>query len=345
MMDKIPADPLLTPRHRKTGVELLRAVRRLYNNTPPKTEGTMNWDTIAWIALFTLGAALIGGGLVLYMQTRRAGWRALGMSFVAGGVAALLVVALIVPASESGEAPEPVIVKGTVPAQSSQPQTTEQQPGGSVYGGMMVPRPRSAEEIVTRAHVIVLGTVAAVLSERWIGPYGEDGQSLPADEDGMPVTDYEVQVESVLKGDGTVIDGSTLVLRMFGHLSNPNAIITSNVFTLPNPGDHLLLALGTNPDGTYGSGPEGLLDVDSEKVAYIDGVPFATETSPEQLMEDIRDAVSPPCCKKVAEGGTEVQVFVSDEAPPPVNEPPRAELPVAELNVELAAEQGMPLRP
>ncbi len=80
------------------------------------------------------------------------------------------------------------------------------------------------------------------------------------------------------------------MLRMFGHLSNKNAIITPNVLLLPNPGDYLLFALGENPDGTYGSGPEGLLNVDGEKVVHIDGVPFATETSPEQLIQDIRDA-------------------------------------------------------
>ena len=33
--------------------------------------------------------------------------------------------------------------------------------------------------------------------------------------------------------------------------------------------------------------PEGLLNVDGDEVAYIDGAPFAEETSPEQLMQDI----------------------------------------------------------
>ena len=76
---------------------------------------------------------------------------------------------------------------------------------------------------------------------------------------------------------------------MFGHLSNSSAIITPNVFTLPNPGDYLLFALGRNPDGTYGSGPEGLLDVNGETVAFADGVPFEPSTSPNQLAQDIRD--------------------------------------------------------
>ena len=115
---------------------------------------------------------------------------------------------------------------------------------------------------------------------------------LRVEEGGIPVTDYRVQIEGVLKGDGTVTDGGRLTLRMFGHLSDSNAIITPNVFTLPNISDHLLFALGRNPDGTYGSGPEGLLNVDGAKVEYADGVRFAGDVSPEQLMRDIRDAAS-----------------------------------------------------
>ena len=153
-----------------------------------------------------------------------------------------------------------------------------------VSSGMMVPRPANAEELVATSDIIFVGTIVSVLEERLIGPYGEDGQPLPAEEDGLPYTDYEVRVEGVLKGDEQV---QTLVLRMFGHLSNPDAVITPNVFTLPNPGDHLLFSLGKNPDGTYGSGPEGLLNIDGEKVSYADGVPFGAEVSPDQLKEAI----------------------------------------------------------
>ena len=158
-----------------------------------------------------------------------------------------------------------------------------------VSSGMMVPRSTTAEELVARADIIAVGTIMSVLGERLMGPYGEDGQPFPEGEDGLPYTDYDVRVEGVLKGDQRV---EALVLRMFGHLNNPNAIITPNVFTLPNPGDHLLFALGRNPDGTYGSGPEGLLNIDGEKVSYADGVPFAAEISPDQLTREIKDAAA-----------------------------------------------------
>ena len=254
----------------------------------------MSWDAIVWIPLLILGLASIGGGLVLYTQSRRVGWRAVGMTLVAGGVAAVLVVGLTVPVSTSGETPEPVIVGNAIQGPSTQPQTTEQQLGGTVSTGMMVPRPQSAGELVARADIIVLGTIDLVLQEQWLGSYGEDGMPLAvSEENGIPVTDYVVKVEDVLKGDGTVRNDGRFVLRMTGHLSDESAIITPNVFALPNPGDRLLFALGRNPDDTYGSGPEGLLKVDGDKVVYIDDAPFATDPSPEQLMQDIRGAIPP----------------------------------------------------
>lgn len=170
------------------------------------------------------------------------------------------------------------------------PQATEE-PGeisGGVFMGSMAPRPSSVDELVSRASIIVVGTIESVLAEKIFGPYGEDGQPLPVDdESGLPFTDYDLQIESVLKSDGTVTDGGSLVLRLFGHLSNENVIITLNLFTLPKPGDRLLFALGQNPDGTYGSGPEGLLSLDGDRVEYFDGVPFAIVLSPGELVEEI----------------------------------------------------------
>lgn len=166
-----------------------------------------------------------------------------------------------------------------------------------VTSGFMLPRPRSVEELLGGAQVVVVGTIASVMGEKWIGGYEEDGKAAPVDEGGIPVTDYELQVESTLIGDATLTKEGSLVLRMFGHLSDANAVITPNAFTLPNPGDRMLFALGRNPDGTYGSGPEGLLKVDGEKVEFIDGVPFAAEVSPEQFLLDIDGAIRPPCCK------------------------------------------------
>ena len=230
--------------------------------------------TISALVLLPVALALVAGGLILYRRSTQAGWRAAGMGSLALGVGTLLVFTLTLPVFQSseGEASGPVI--------------------GPVSTGVMDPRPTSVEELVAGAHVIVLGQISSVLEEKWIGPYGEDGRPMLTDEDGLPFTDYLLQIESVLKGDGTVTDGGSLVLRMFGHLSNQNAIVTPDLFPLPDPGDHLLFALGRNPDGTYGTGPERLLNLDGEKVVYVDGVPFATEASPDQFVRQIRDAAA-----------------------------------------------------
>ncbi len=156
----------------------------------------------------------------------------------------------------------------------------------------MLPYPSDVEQLVAGADTIVLGTISSVLGEKLLGPF-VDGKQLPAGEEGgTPFTDYEVQIETVLAGIDALAVGDTFVLRMFGHLSSQGAAITSVVFQLPNPGDRLLFALGRNPDGTFGTGPQGLLDVSGETVAFADGTPFEAQTSPEKFMQDIRDVAS-----------------------------------------------------
>ena len=68
---------------------------------------------ILLVALLPLALAMIGGGFVLFRKSTYVGWRALGMSTIAGGVGILLFFALVVPTSFSttseSEAPQPVI--------------------------------------------------------------------------------------------------------------------------------------------------------------------------------------------------------------------------------------------
>ena len=109
---------------------------------------------------------------------------------------------------------------------------------------------------------------------------------------GIAVTDYSVSVDSLLVGDSPPTN--PIILRMPGHVSNKTGAITSISFVLPTPGDQFLFALGRNPDGTYGSGPEGLLDVSGETVAFAEGVPFEPWTSPNQLGSSRRFQKGPP---------------------------------------------------
>ena len=85
-----------------------------------------------------------------------------------------------------------------------------------VSSGSMIARPDSIETLVAWSKIIVLGTISSVIDEKVIY-YGEDGKPVAADEEsGLPYTDYEVRIESVLKSDGGAEEGGTLVLRSSG---------------------------------------------------------------------------------------------------------------------------------
>ena len=160
-----------------------------------------------------------------------------------------------------------------------------------VSSGSMIARPDSVESLVAQSRIMVLGTISSVLSEK-VMYYGEDGKPVAADEEsGSPYTDYEVQIESILKADGGAEEGGTLVLRMFGHLSQQSDVVTLVPVQLPQPGSHYLLALGRNPDDTFGSGSEGLINVDGETVAFADGVAFPTELTGEEFVQAVRQEI------------------------------------------------------
>ncbi len=178
----------------------------------------------------------------------------------------------------SGVAPPSSAVQISPPVSPSAPSS-----------GSTIPRAANVEQLVAGAELIAIGAINSVLDEKQIGGYGVDGALMPAEDGGNPVTDFDVRVESVLKSDGTVAEGEGFVLRMHGHASSDPGVVSSVLFELPEVGDRLLFALGRNPDGTFGSGPEGLLDVNDAIVTYADGEPFAAHISPDELVEDIRD--------------------------------------------------------
>lgn len=247
--------------------------------------------------------------------------RALAAGF---GLAALTLVALACGNDETPAGAEP---SETIVTPS---EGVEDQPVGQIAPppptmGSMVLRPDNVEQLVERAGIVVVGTIGTAVEEIQIGGYDEDGRLTPPGDGGIPMTDYVVDIESVLKTDGVVATGGTFVLRMFGHRSAQGGAITSVAFQLPEPGDHQLFALGKNPDGTYGSGPEGLLDVDGDIVTFADGAPFGTEISPDELIQDIRDVVANPA--------TQPDIVTDRDAAPPPESPAECE-----VQVQLALE-------
>jgi hypothetical protein len=161
-----------------------------------------------------------------------------------------------------------------------------------VSGSMMIPRARTADELVDRSQIIVIGTITSVLAQTEFGGYGAADEDEPVEEGSDPITDYDVGIEMLIKGDGTIVEGGNFVLRMYGHLDGQSDAITLNVFTLPEPGAHLMFALGRNPDGTYGSGPDGLINVDGDVVAFSDGMQFGEGVAPDAFVEQVMAAAS-----------------------------------------------------
>ena len=221
----------------------------------------------------------------------------IGASLPVIGFAALLAVAV---ACGSGDADEPAAadtaglpLAPSTGVVSSEGPVEEPVDGGAVSSsGFMLPRAGSADDLVDRSDIVVIGTITAVMAQKEIGGYGEDGQTEAAEDGGMPVTDYNVNIERLMKGDGTLVEGGSLVLRMYGRLDGQSEAITLNVFALPEPGAHLVFALGRNPDGTYGSGPEGLINVDGDVAAFSDGVQFGEGIEPDAFVEQVALAAS-----------------------------------------------------
>ena len=167
--------------------------------------------------------------------------------------------------------------QSAAPAVQASPRLTTSQSTGSTVqpmsSGSMSPYPANVEDLIARGQIIVIGTLDEKFEEIMMGGYGADGQ---LSEGTMAFTDYQLNIEEVIKGDDTVSAGTeSVVLRMFGHKDVQKAVLTSVMSKLPEPGDHLLFALGRNPDGTYGSGGVGgLIDIDSELAVFADGMPL-----------------------------------------------------------------------
>ena len=53
-----------------------------------------------------------------------------------------------------------------------------------------------------------------------------------------------------------------------------------------------MFALGRNPDGTYGSGPDGLINLDGDVVAFSDGVQLVEGVEPDAFVEQVMAAAS-----------------------------------------------------
>lgn len=146
--------------------------------------------------------------------------------------------------------------------------------------GTTVAPPKTTDELLSKAQLIVVGEVGPVVQRRTFSGYGPNGEFL----DGLntvgqpvpqvPFTDFEVKVERVLRDDGSIASGKPIVLRMAGDATPEMKAITQNThYPFSYTGDRHLFLLTLNPDKTtYGFyyGPWSRLLVDGSTLRVSD---------------------------------------------------------------------------
>ena len=148
---------------------------------------------------------------------------------------------------------------------------------------------------------IVVGTVKSVIGTGTLVSYdAENAERIlkPGDKisPALPTTDYELVVEKVLIGDGSVEPGKSIVLRVIG---NPESVVdTPALIRMAKIGDHRLYGIGRNPDDkTYGIyGWWSSFMINCQPVTHTDDrrspVSFIEATAPGMFIEEIEAAVA-----------------------------------------------------
>ena len=150
-----------------------------------------------------------------------------------------------------------------------------------------VPPPTTLDGLVAAADLIVIGEVGPVLAYDTFYGYGPDGTELePAPETnssaagntlpGMPVTRFALEIEAVLRDDGTLASGEPVVLVMAGEATAETKELTKESdYPFSFTGDRHLFLLTENPDGEgYGFyyGPWSRLLIDGETLHISNGL-------------------------------------------------------------------------
>lgn len=160
------------------------------------------------------------------------------------------------------------------------------------HSAMMLPQPKSIAELLQPSEAVVVATVVGVRAVHEIGSYDStDNQrnETPLDpvSSRIPVTDYELKVESSLGRSPTVKPDDVVLLRMLGRPDGGD-----EVFPMPRVGDRRLYVLSLNPDAkTYGPhhGAWSILDIGGATIAFADGprseVPFARGLTPARFID------------------------------------------------------------
>ena len=216
----------------------------------------------------------------------------------------LLVLSLGVACSGDGEAGQAVAKAGEDVQPSGQTVVTRvvvrEVAGGEAK---MVPLPKSLEELISGKDIIAVGRVGKIVREvaegAWKGPVDREGN--PVKETLVPHTYFELELEQVIRDDGTVARGETVLLRMSGTAQDGPIQVGEGQFMdfertrMPKTGERRLFVLSRNPNDSYGAGDRGLLDIDGDVVrwaAYDRPVGFAAGKTPGEFLEEVEEVAS-----------------------------------------------------
>jgi hypothetical protein len=172
--------------------------------------------------------------------------------------------------------------------------------------GSGVPQPLSYNELLESSNIIIVGRVGKLIQEGRFAGYDKNGvMIIPTSTDplvgGVDYVDFAVDVEQIVKDDGTIAAGKQVILRMMGKPSidnNHNTNIEQH-FPLSRLGDRNLFMLTQNPDKqTYGLlyGPWSRFLIDGTEIKYSDGgqtpVDFAQKTSPVDFIKELEASMN-----------------------------------------------------
>ncbi|HEX6292575.1 MAG TPA: hypothetical protein VFZ66_25545 [Herpetosiphonaceae bacterium] len=187
------------------------------------------------------------------------------------------------------------------------PEDSEAESGASAAhhnsNAFLMPTPNTLGELVEKADIIVVGTIGEELRQQSFVGYDEQGRAITASDQRLPAEaetlfhDFAVNVEEVIKDDGTIQAQQPLVLRTI-FARNTKEIDPAQHYPGVFPGDRYLLLLSRNPDhatyGFYYAAASRLL-IDGDAVTLSDGartpLPFSKGVAPQAFLGQLRRMV------------------------------------------------------
>jgi len=174
-------------------------------------------------------------------------------------------------------------------------------------GFVDVAPPRSFDALLEKASLIFVGKVGPV--EQYLDRVTyEDGQEVILDTDATPVpglveqypvTDFRLQVDEVLRDDGTIAASEPVFLRVLGHITEEMKQSSQDgVYPVTYTGDRYLFLLSPYPDGKthgfyYGPWSRLIIDGDILRISNGDRDPLVFDESAGPVtLEEFRQAVA-----------------------------------------------------